>query len=358
MPLVTARSAEKPAEVSHKQQQAPEPATQALPTIKPREAAPREAAPQDTVILPAFRGSTTKQSREHPPTNLHKQQPPVPRDEPSAAPAVPPSAPDALEKPRRRGPSRAMIGVGIAVVLILAAAWLLVSLPGTPGSADWAGDSDRNWPPEAPGGSPSAELTPSAPPASAPFEPPEPGQVVDNGLVPGVAPKPSSAAASVAPSVAGTPSNVPSSTPTGAASTPPLLDGGGGTGSGQLEAESFAWQWGVVSAALDGASGGRAVSGVGNGDWLRFDGVNVATVKTLQVRIANGSGASGRIEVRYDSPWASPVATVSVDNTGGWAQWRTRSVSCGSATGAHTVYVSFVSRSSGDFVYLDWISFS
>ncbi len=52
------------------------------------------------------------------------------------------------------------------------------------------------------------------------------------------------------------------------------------------------------------------------------------------------------------------MASVSVDNTGGWSQWRTRSVSCTSATGSRTVYVSFVSRSPGDFVYLDWISFS
>ncbi|MFI5838219.1 carbohydrate-binding protein [Catenuloplanes sp. NPDC051500] len=366
MPLVTPRT--RPAAEHPPQQQAEEQATQALPTVPPREAArtvvpaPRVAG-DDTVILPAFRGQTTTQSREHPPTNLHRQDPPKPREEPGAAPAVPP---DDGEKPSRRGPSRTMIGVGIAVVLVLAAAWLLVSLPNTPGSADWAGESGRNWPPDAPGGTTSAELTPSAPPPSAPFVSPAPGQVAGNGLLPGVPPSPARAGSAAVPPVAGTTgatgapgAGVPSSTPTGASpTTSPLL--GGDTGSGQIEAEAFAWQWGVASAALDGASGGQAVSGIANGDWLRFDNVNLGTgaAKTLKVRIANGSGTSGRIEVRYDTPWTSPAATVSVDNTGGWSQWRTRSVSCSTAAGPRTVYVSFVSRGSGDFVYLDWISFS
>jgi hypothetical protein len=371
MPLVTPRTP-KTAEPAP-QDRSKEQATQALPTVPPREADPaaRPAVPaprtagDDTVILPAFRGQTTRQSREHPPTNLHRQDPPKPREEPSAAPVVPP---DDLEKPRRRGPSRAMIAIAIAVVLVLAAAWLLVSLPNSPGgAADWAGEAGRNWPPDAPGGTAGTTSAPGSPSPSAPFESPAPGQVVDNGLLPGLPPGPAPAASVAAPpvaSTAGTPgapgTSAPSSTPTGASPTSSPLFGGDNSGSGQIEAEAFAWQWGVASAALDGASGGRAVSGIANGDWLRFDGVNLGTgtARTFRVRIANGSATSGRIEVRYDSPWTAPVATVSVDNTGGWAQWRTRSVSCSTSTGPRTVYVSFVSRGNGDFVYLDWLSFS
>ncbi|WP_157239867.1 carbohydrate-binding protein [Catenuloplanes japonicus] len=318
--------------------------TQAIPRIPPSD---------DTVILPALRGRTTAQDREHPPA--HEQ----PRDE-EPPPVVPPHDP---ERPARRGPSRAMIGVGVAVVLVIAAAVLLVSLPSSaPGSTDWAGDSSRNWPPAPPTHDPGTGTpSPASPQASMPFAPPAPGEIVDNGLLPGAparSPSPGSSATPAQPQIVpGTPTSPPSTAPTSVSpTTPNPLTGG--DGSGQIEAESFAWQWGVLSTALDGASGGRAASGIANGDWLRFDKVNVGSAKTLQVRIANGSGASGRMEIRYDSPWASPAATVTVDNTGGWAQWRTRSVSCGATSGTRTVYVSFVSRGNGDFVYLDWLSFS
>ncbi|MDQ0365619.1 carbohydrate-binding protein [Catenuloplanes indicus] len=327
-----------------------------------------------------MRGRTTEQERERPPTGLPR--PAAARPAADAAPGSPasdeshaanatdttraprtPAVASVTETPRRRGPSRAMIGVGLAVVLIVAAAWLLVSLPGVPGGADWAGGGDRNWPPGAPGGTPTSEQPLSAPPASAPFASPEPGRPTDNGLV--ATPRSPAAAAAAKPAgttpAAGTsPSDAAPTTGAPVAPTPTgsPLNGGNGIAPGQVEAESFAWQWGVTAAALDGASGGRGVSAVSNGDWLRFDALDLGGARTFKVRIANGSGSSGRIEIRYDSPWSAPMASVSVDNTGGWSQWRTRSVSCTSATGSRTVYVSFVSRSPGDFVYLDWISFS
>ncbi|MDR7277953.1 carbohydrate-binding protein [Catenuloplanes atrovinosus] len=341
-------------------------ATQALPALDPKPAAtdapaPGIAAPlsEDTVILPALRGRTTKQERERPPTNI--QPPAEPETEPAAAPPVP-AQPEDPETPHRRGPSRAMIGVVIAVVLVLAAAWLLVSLPGVPGGADWAGSGDRKWPPDAPSVTPTTEQQVSAPPPSAPFVSPAPGQSTDNGLV---VPPPSPAAqrpAAATPNPGTSPSRDPAPSTGGAASpSAPAgpLDGEAGTAPSQIEAESFAWQWGVTAAALDGASGGRGVSAVSNGDWLRFDSLNFGNgARTLTVRIANGSGSGGRIELRYDSPWSSPAASVAVDNTGGWAQWRTRSVSCTPTTGTRTVFISFVSRSSTDFVYLDWVSFA
>ena len=67
---------------------------------------------------------------------------------------------------------------------------------------------------------------------------------------------------------------------------------------------------------------------------------------------------SGLVEVRLDSPTASPVGEFALANTGGWQSWRTVPANMSPVTGTHTVYLTFTSGQPADFVNVNWFTFS
>ncbi len=71
----------------------------------------------------------------------------------------------------------------------------------------------------------------------------------------------------------------------------------------------------IVSAA--GASGGQRVGYIDNGDWIKFDPINLTGVDAIGYRVSSG-GSGGTITVRKDSVDGPVVQTVQVANTGGW----------------------------------------
>ncbi|OLF13564.1 ThuA domain-containing protein [Actinophytocola xanthii] len=66
-----------------------------------------------------------------------------------------------------------------------------------------------------------------------------------------------------------------------------------------------------------GASGGKRVGHIENGDWIKFDPVNLTGVEAIGYRVTSG-GAGGTITVRKDAVDGPVVQTVQVANTGGW----------------------------------------
>ncbi|MEU4539873.1 glycoside hydrolase family 16 protein [Streptosporangium sp. NPDC023825] len=149
--------------------------------------------------------------------------------------------------------------------------------------------------------------------------------------------------------------STPSPTPT---VTPPP---GGVDARSTIQAERHQAQSGTSLETTTDSGGGQNVAQIGNGDWLRFDGVNFGTAAATQfnARVASGAagGVSGLVQVRLGSPTATPIGDFAVGNTGGWQSWRTVPANIGGVIGTHTVYVTFSSGQPADFVNLNWFSF-
>ncbi|MEV4381615.1 glycoside hydrolase family 16 protein [Streptosporangium sp. NPDC049644] len=147
------------------------------------------------------------------------------------------------------------------------------------------------------------------------------------------------------------------STPTPTITPPP----GGVDARSTIQAERYQAQAGTSLETTTDTGGGQNVAQIGNGDWLRFDGVNFggAAATQFKARVASGAagGVSGLVQVRLDSLTAAPIGDFAVGNTGGWQSWRTVPANIASVTGTHTVYITFTSGQPADFVNLNWFSF-
>nr|BFE88155.1 carbohydrate-binding protein [Planobispora longispora] len=149
------------------------------------------------------------------------------------------------------------------------------------------------------------------------------------------------------------PSPTPTVTPTG--------DPGGVDARSTIQAERYQAQSGTSVETTTDTGGGQNVGHIANGDWLRFDDVRFGGTAATQfkARVASGApaGVSGLIQVRLGSPTAAPIGDFAVGNTGGWQSWRTVPANITGVTGTHTVYITFSSGQSADFVNLNWFTF-
>ncbi|MEU9886729.1 glycoside hydrolase family 16 protein [Sphaerisporangium sp. NPDC051017] len=146
--------------------------------------------------------------------------------------------------------------------------------------------------------------------------------------------------------------------PTGPPTSPP--PGGGVDARSTIQAENYQAQSGTQTEATTDAGGGSNVSHIANGDWLRYDGVNFGSTPATQfvARVASGAGAaSGLVQVRLDSLSAAPIGDFAIGDTGGWQSWRTVPANIAGVTGTHTVYITFSSGQSADYVNLNWFTF-
>ncbi|MEU6798729.1 glycoside hydrolase family 16 protein [Nonomuraea wenchangensis] len=129
-----------------------------------------------------------------------------------------------------------------------------------------------------------------------------------------------------------------------------------------IQAERYQAQSGTIVETTTDSGGGQNVGAIGNGDWLRYDGVNFGSTAATQfkARVASGAaaGVSGLVQVRLDSPTATPIGDFALANTGGWQSWRTVPANISGVTGTHTVYLTFSSGQPADFVNVNWFTFS
>ncbi|KAB8180955.1 glycoside hydrolase family 16 protein [Microbispora catharanthi] len=129
-----------------------------------------------------------------------------------------------------------------------------------------------------------------------------------------------------------------------------------------IQAENYQAQSGTQVETTQDSGGGQNVGYISNGDWLRFDGVNFGSTAARQfkARVASGAaaGVSGLVQVRLDSPTATPIGDFAVGNTGGWQSWTTVPANITPTTGTHTVYITFSSGQPADFVNLNWFTFA
>lgn len=177
------------------------------------------------------------------------------------------------------------------------------------------------------------------------------------------------AAAGTVPSVAaatGVPAGPPASPsspppPSPSPSPSPSTRAAGGTDAyAVIQAEAAAGQQGTEFQETEDAGGGQNVAWIGNGDWLRFDDVEFGDQPATKfaARVASDSDDGGRIEVRLDSPGNAPVATIEIEDTGGWQDWESRTADLRPVTGRHTVFITFARDGGGDFVNLNYFAFT
>ncbi|GIH61624.1 glycoside hydrolase family 16 protein [Microbispora siamensis] len=150
----------------------------------------------------------------------------------------------------------------------------------------------------------------------------------------------------------------------GATSSPPPSSPppGGVDARSTIQAENYQAQSGTQVETTQDSGGGQNVGYISNGDWLRYDGVNFGSTAARQfkARVASGAaaGVSGLVQVRLDSPTATPIGDFAVGNTGGWQSWTTIPANITPTTGTHTVYITFSSGQPADFVNLNWFTFA
>jgi beta-glucosidase len=126
-----------------------------------------------------------------------------------------------------------------------------------------------------------------------------------------------------------------------------------------IQAESFGSQSGVQLEGTSDTGGGQNVGWIAPGDWIAYPGVNFGSPTALRVttRRASGATATGTIQYRLDSTTGPIIASVPISNTGGWQSWGSVTTNLsGSATGVHTVFITFIG-SGGDFANINWFQF-
>ena len=83
------------------------------------------------------------------------------------------------------------------------------------------------------------------------------------------------------------------------------------------QAEFFTENNGTQIVNATEASGGKRVGYIDDGDWIKFDPINLTGVDALGYRVSSG-GAGGTITVRKGALDGPVVQTVPVSSTGGW----------------------------------------
>ena len=126
-----------------------------------------------------------------------------------------------------------------------------------------------------------------------------------------------------------------------------------------VQAESYAAQSGVQLEATADSGGGQNAAYLAEGDWMRYDGVDLgpAGALTVQARVASAIG-TGRVELRTGSATGPLLTQFTIAATGGWQTWTTLTATTTShPTGAQTVYALLRNTAGGDFVNINWFTF-
>ncbi|WP_344615807.1 DUF1996 domain-containing protein [Dactylosporangium salmoneum] len=130
-----------------------------------------------------------------------------------------------------------------------------------------------------------------------------------------------------------------------------------------VQAEAFAAQSGAQVETTVDTGGGQDVGYLADGDWLRYDGVDLGPAGALSIaaRVASaGTGGTGTIELRTGSQTGPLLVQFTVAPTGGWQSWATLTATAAShPVGPQTVFAVMRNTTGGrDFVNINWFSFT
>ncbi len=122
----------------------------------------------------------------------------------------------------------------------------------------------------------------------------------------------------------------------------------------RIEAEDYDAMSGIKTE--NSTESGDNVGWINNGDWLRFDDIDITGAQSVYLRIAcNFTG--GTIEIRTGSTTGNVIGSTNVSNTGGNQNWVTLNASINNASGVQDLYLVF-KGGSGYLFNINWLEFS
>ncbi len=123
----------------------------------------------------------------------------------------------------------------------------------------------------------------------------------------------------------------------------------------RVEGETIAWGEGIE--IEDCSEGGRNVSNIENGDYIKVESVDFLTGATSFEASVASDGGGGDIELHLDSTGGALIGTCSVSSTGGWQSWQQVTCDVSGASGMHDLYLVFTGGG-GSLFNLDWWQFT
>ncbi|MBD3316829.1 MAG: carbohydrate-binding protein [Chitinivibrionales bacterium] len=106
--------------------------------------------------------------------------------------------------------------------------------------------------------------------------------------------------------------------------------------------------------AQSGVSGTSVVGYIDNGDWTRYDNIDLGSGVDRITVSASSNNSGGSIEVRLNSSSGTLLGTVSVSSTGAWGNYETFSAPLSETSGTKTICLKFTGGS-GYLFNLDWV---
>lgn len=122
----------------------------------------------------------------------------------------------------------------------------------------------------------------------------------------------------------------------------------------RVEGETMAWGSGIE--VEDSSEGGRNLSNLENGDYVKVEDVDFLTGSLSFEASVASAGSGGNIELRVDAVDGPLLGTCLVEPTGGWQQWQTVSCEASGTTDIHDLYLVFTGGS-GSLFNLDFWQF-
>ena len=123
------------------------------------------------------------------------------------------------------------------------------------------------------------------------------------------------------------------------------------------EAETMAAQSylmpGIETDICDDLGGGRMVTHIESGDWIKIAGVDFDSgVKTFEARISAQN--YGAIEIRLGNENGQLIGKCDIETTGGLKIWQTKLCNVKETNGVHDVYFKFIGQGANMFNFNWW----
>ncbi|VGO11743.1 Arabinoxylan arabinofuranohydrolase [Pontiella desulfatans] len=119
----------------------------------------------------------------------------------------------------------------------------------------------------------------------------------------------------------------------------------------RVEAESYDGSSPVSHSteACADIGGGLNLSSINDGNWTRYDDIDLDHAESIRLRVAAPAGqADGKIEIRTGTPFGTLIGKVAVPVTGGWQDWCTIETPLDPTNGTHDLYLVYVEADSNE----------
>lgn len=109
-----------------------------------------------------------------------------------------------------------------------------------------------------------------------------------------------------------------------------------------VQAETICFSKGVRTQVCGDVNGKMNVDSIHNGDYIKVKGVDFKTAgsKFFEARVASATNG-GSIELYIDSLNGTKIGTCTIQGTGEWQNWETKSCEVGEVSGKHDLFFKF-----------------